>query len=124
MPTKQEVKEFATRWIAALRSGNYNQCRGRLRLMVDDKPVGYCCLGVACEVARDAGIIKEYDGKNGVPDSWFDDYAPPLEPYPRNLLLRIDGIVDSATNFNDQGVPFDQIADAIERSYREAGILN
>lgn len=38
-------------WIAALRSGNYTQERGSLQ-----NHFGYCCLGVACEVAGQDGI--------------------------------------------------------------------
>src|SRR6185503_6538411 len=40
-PWKVHVKQ----WIAALRSGTYNQSTGYLK-----GPAGYCCLGVACEL--------------------------------------------------------------------------
>jgi len=38
-------KEFATKWLAALRSGEYKQGRGRL---VGEN--GYCCIGVGGKV--------------------------------------------------------------------------
>ena len=40
-------KENMTKWIAALRSGEFMQGKGTLR-----SGVAYCCLGVACEVFR------------------------------------------------------------------------
>lgn len=44
MKTYQLPKEFAAKWVAALRSGEYKQCDGQLA-----SPNGYCCLGVACK---------------------------------------------------------------------------
>lgn len=41
---KSDIK---ARWIAALRSGDYNQCRGKL---VDED--GYCCLGVLAAIQK------------------------------------------------------------------------
>ena len=43
----QEVKKI---WVEALRSGKYQQGRGKLKRSDDLKPT-YCCLGVLCEVA-------------------------------------------------------------------------
>lgn len=37
--------ENRKKWVEALRSGKYEQCAGSLH-----DEVGYCCLGVACEV--------------------------------------------------------------------------
>ena len=51
---KQEIKQ---QWITALRSGNYPQGRGYLRRIDDDGKEGYCCLGVLCELAVNAGVI-------------------------------------------------------------------
>lgn len=41
-------------WLKALRSGEYSQVRGQLQ-----SDEGYCCLGVACDVAVDAGVNVE-----------------------------------------------------------------
>lgn len=55
-----EVKEL---WCTALESGDYPQTEGFLRVTEnhdeeDDAPVpGYCCLGVLCELAVQAGVI-------------------------------------------------------------------
>lgn len=46
--TRQEAR---AKWIEALRSGEYQQTPQRLcSLGEDGEPLGYCCLGVACEV--------------------------------------------------------------------------
>lgn len=39
------------KWLNALRSGEYQQCRSLLA-SVDKSSVSHCCLGVLCEVAR------------------------------------------------------------------------
>lgn len=43
----------AKKWVKALKSGEYKKTKGTLR---DEK--GYCCLGVACELAVQNKIIK------------------------------------------------------------------
>jgi hypothetical protein len=54
-------KEIRDKWLAALRSGEYEQTTGILR----NTTPAYCCLGVLCEVAgvprRDIKIQSEYD---------------------------------------------------------------
>ena len=45
MISKAKRKEIYTKWVAALRSGEYKKTTRRLR--ADDK---FCCLGVLCEV--------------------------------------------------------------------------
>ncbi len=46
-------KDLLVKWIAALRSGKYEQCRGQFRVdnLVEHNSK-YCCLGVACEVYK------------------------------------------------------------------------
>jgi hypothetical protein len=57
---KPEIKPA---WIAALRSGKYQQTTGRLR---DSN--GFCCLGVLCDLSAKAGIGRwDADLPN-----WFD----------------------------------------------------
>ena len=49
---KYKLNPNAQKWVDALRSGQYKQTRRRLYDMCQD---AYCCLGVACEVARQWG---------------------------------------------------------------------
>lgn len=46
-------KSLKSRWLKALRSGEYKQARGNLEVLNDDGSVnGNCCLGVLCRVAK------------------------------------------------------------------------
>lgn len=47
-------KEVKDQWVTALRSGEYEQ--GRSQLQTSDGK--FCCLGVLCEVAVKAGVLK------------------------------------------------------------------
>jgi hypothetical protein len=54
---REAQAERRARWVAALRSGEYKQARGLLRTRGrHDQEDRYCCLGVACEVARLNGL--------------------------------------------------------------------
>lgn len=60
------LNENAKLWVAALRSGEYQQTTGRLTVMQKDAnnpkiTVGDCCLGVACKVAVIAGLDLKLD---------------------------------------------------------------
>lgn len=48
---RADVKQL---WLEALRSGEYPQTTGTLR-----DGVGFCCLGVVCDVAVKQGVIPE-----------------------------------------------------------------
>lgn len=53
-----EIKE---KWVAALRSGEYEQANGTLHKIEqkDGKEVhSYCCLGVLCELAVADGVVE------------------------------------------------------------------
>lgn len=57
--SKEEQAEHRRKWVAALRSGEYAQAKEALREPAEqrlDGKVGYCCLGVACEVAIQNGV--------------------------------------------------------------------
>lgn len=60
------LNENAKLWVAALRSGEYTQTRGRLSIIQAEAGstrfvVGDCCLGVACKVAHKAGLALKLD---------------------------------------------------------------
>ena len=44
---------FKERWVKALRSGRYRQVNAHLRgIDPDTGKLGYCCLGVACNITN------------------------------------------------------------------------
>lgn len=55
---KPEIKEA---WIAALESGQYEQGQGYLHRLDPDNKDTYCCLGVLCELATEAGICEKFN---------------------------------------------------------------
>ena len=50
---KRELTPVQRQWVEALRSGKYKQAKKALR--VGD---GFCCLGVLCDLAQQAGVGK------------------------------------------------------------------
>ena len=61
---KQEIKE---QWVAALRSGEYEQ--GQRALAKDGK---FCCLGVLCELAWKAGGVTVKDSSESSGYVYYD----------------------------------------------------
>jgi hypothetical protein len=121
--------------VDALRSGRFEQGVGQLV----NKDGEYCCLGVACVVARENGLALEtgtddedvvafglgpVDSPEWIEDSdfahlprsameWygFDDTCPDLDD-------GTGGRFKSAVELNDQlGYNFNRIADAFERTF-------
>ncbi len=114
-------EEFRKEWIAALRSGKYEQ--GRTRLDYDGK---YCCLGVACKLLADRGLLKRIDftGSCGKTGCGYGNGVPMLGVMPEaavELIGLVNRFGDSAkdngrslTSLNDTGTPFPEIADLLE----------
>jgi hypothetical protein len=101
-------------WLAALRSGQYRQCTGRLR----DEDGNYCCLGVCTRVAMNAGVTSEgLDDKMlgwaGLPESvreWVGLQG--------QMGVSVNGSQPSLTALNDNHrFTFPQIADHLETHY-------
>lgn len=99
--------EWKQKWIEALRSGDYTQDNGALRT-----PTGYCCLGVLCEIHPS----MTYAGSSGYRD--VNGYT--VRGYPSEyLLLAVElsfGSMRRLAKMNDDGRPFPEIADYIERN--------
>lgn len=74
----EEVKQEL---VKRLRSGDYKQGRSRLRKRRKDEDGGeedcYCCLGVLCDIAVEAGVTKWSDGVRACSDS--SEVAVPLK---------------------------------------------
>lgn len=130
--------ENVRKWVDALRSGNYEQTDGQLRKEDDEGVVGFCCLGVACDISElgtwdeNDGFridgVEYYDDEDGrEPDSGYlpIEVADWLGVFGNNPVLKATvPLADSdlteavASNLNDlYHLSFEQIADAIERTY-------
>lgn len=121
-------KENLRAWIAALRSGEYNQGSGSLWQAKGDC---YCCLGVACQLQ---GIPRDdtreayfpQTGKSpwkGTPDTtWFSEkfgfnisrHFPATNAYQKWSMRATEGLIP----LNDSGlVSFADIADILENEF-------
>lgn len=127
-PNKQRLKL----WVEALRSGEFEQTRQTLaRVDASTGKWGYCCLGVACEVAMANGLdiptrvtpaqSRQYgDSVALMPSPVCDWFGLPTIT---DLMLPAaiegdDDTVKMATELNDDyGWDFNQIADAIEAKF-------
>ena len=124
------MNENAKKWIAALRGGDYEQTKRRLRDLH-----GFCCLGVACDVymkttgkgewrrhfdfvKNSAHYVFAFESLN---ESGESEEASCL-PIPVRRWLGIDwrnadgcyGESSCLTLLNDDDKPFSYIADTIE----------
>lgn len=118
MPNKDNLRL----WVAALRSGDYEQGTETLHNKADNT---WCCLGVACDVARRNGLelssIPFSDDACGDYE-WFDSQCEYLPPSVKDWL----GVPNvnpqlgnrSAIDWNDfHYATFEYIADLIETEY-------
>jgi hypothetical protein len=129
-------QERIRKWVEALRSGEYMQAMGRLKRVVDitdhDTAVGYCCLGVVCDLSVKDGV-GHWAGTAESPtvfrtESMAEEYHLPM-PVADWLGLEVDtdgtsveeGLEGSDAqalevliNLNDGGADFTVIADKIE----------
>lgn len=76
-------KERVRLLVDALRSGEFEQCEGRLR-SADDK---YCCLGVGAEIARRHGIGIEWDDSESHVCEGPDCKLPPMKDWKFNGVM-------------------------------------
>jgi hypothetical protein len=105
-------QEIKTKWVAALRSGEYQQ--GQSQLRNGDK---FCCLGVLCNIhSKETGT------------EWMGNYYDDHEVYlPEDVMMWSELNINdpilpfnkssfdiSLSNLNDFGSTFLEIADLIE----------
>jgi hypothetical protein len=93
--------EIRDRWTAALRSGEYEQGRRRLRTNGDR----FCCLGVLCDVV---GVDL---------DPWADATGVALAPPILEALIPYE-VRNALASKNDAGGAFAEIADWIDEHIR------
>lgn len=98
-------------WIEALRSGRYQQGRRKLK---DVRQRTFCCMGVLCEVAVEAGLKVDYSAHgyecSSVPTA-VAEWAG-FQYDGRKVFIGMHSLY--LTQHNDGGATFAQIADAIE----------
>lgn len=98
--------EMKANWLKALRSGEYEQCKGRLRL-----GNGYCCVGVLCNISGQGKWMEGQILRN------LQEYVylGKRISYPIGPKL-IDNVAvnDAIVNMNDGGKSFAEIADYLE----------
>lgn len=101
---KSLPKNFKTKFLKALRSGEYPQGQDRLT-----DGVKYCCLGVACEVAGVKKIPKNYQF---IPSA----IADPKKQFKKvpQILKGDQSVPRELAHLNDDGKSFKEIADYIE----------
>lgn len=121
-------KDNISKWITALRSGDYEQGCGCL-VASSNGDNRYCCLGVACKLyqneigglveksklslSQDATLTSFNADCNYLPNivsEWFGfDSVDPRVEY--------RGFIESLSQLNDKGKTFTEIADLIEQEY-------
>jgi hypothetical protein len=132
--TKDSTRdEIRTAFTAALRSGKYPQGKTTLHnrsykseLTGKEIPEGFCCLGVLCELAVEAGVIAAPFLLSESPSFVYGDEEQERAGLPRKVR-KWSGINSSLGDYttpdgreaalafdNDEGLTFDQIADIIE----------
>lgn len=102
----QLPREFAEKWVKALRSGEYKQ--GQIKLQKGDE---YCCLGVA-------GILCGLGDHDLLDHSLFYNQTNAIHLLPSEIvgLASRNTLVGSLTTMNDSGKSFPEIADWIEQN--------
>ncbi len=124
-----QVKE---KWIAALRSGEYQQGDGKLR-----NRDGYCCLGVLCDLySKEKNTKWEFRGDDETihlpMDYWYFDGESEFLPKSVMEWAEIEAdcpevavededagesIYDSIANLNDSGYSFSALSNIIEEQF-------
>jgi hypothetical protein len=118
--------DLATKWITALRSGNYKQTKNVLK----DEKGGFCCLGVLCDVmGYKFGPVQDVEIGPACPVIGADGhefFSLPTEVQELAQIATGTGSFelgsDDEANFeehdlaqmNDAGSSFEEIADLIE----------
>lgn len=125
MPNTENI----TKWVEALRSGDFEQGKGALK----DVDGNYCCLGVACEISGVVELREQISSPLPQYVSKADDrdYSQATLPTAVKEWLGLEvsnpevtdeyGVMHTLATWNDvEDARFDQIADLIERKYLRA----
>jgi len=103
------------KWVKALRSGDYKQSQDQLK-----DSVGFCCLGVLCDLAPRK--VGEWEGDGTIFNGNECDLSESVMKWSGvcsadgDLPKKRSGIA-SLANLNDSGRSFKQIANVIEKHW-------
>jgi hypothetical protein len=105
--------QIKQKWVSALRSGEYQQCRGYLR--TDN---GFCCLGVLCDLY---GKENNVEWQHNEVDGYLYEKHSTVLPLSVMEWADVDGRsadicnrTETLAKLNDSGSTFNEIADLIE----------
>ena len=117
------TQEDRDEWVAALRSGKYEQTKG---VLMHADQVRACCLGVLCDLQAEKGLLTKRVEKCNVmfqdPNNKYDAQVG-LLPYvltqrfeakTARCPVTFHGANRTLAGLNDDDVPFSVIADLIE----------
>ena len=97
-------------WTAALRSGQYKQTQATLMRNAGGEN-SYCCLGVACAIAKEGLTRRDTRLPNNRNDRTIEDIVPGI----MDALDLDDDLIAWCIDMNDdERKTFDEIADAID----------
>jgi len=110
-------KELKDKWVTALRSGDYEQAIGGLKVYEDDR-LGHCCLGVLCDIVDKDGWYEPYKSTGPIFGFRYKDKAAGgFLPVSLTLESELDyDTQHSLAKLNDDGGSFQTIADYIEEN--------
>lgn len=109
--------DIADRWIVALCSGEYEQAQDKLRGINSAGNVGFCCLGVLCDLhSKETGTTwnNSRDTYMGSVISLPAKVVFWAGMHHAGLLSILVGTIDHLSTLNDNLYTFTQIADVIE----------
>ena len=124
-------KDIKTKWVGALRSGEYTQGIGSLKSKGSEEKLSHCCLGVLCELydkategdawkygTRSPGgrVLYAHDGETNYPSCEVMDWARLWDVVPDGGDNTVSIGRDDLAILNDGGKSFEEIADIIESS--------
>lgn len=116
MKEYQLPREFAEKWVTALRSGEYKQIREAL---YKQDQCGYCCLGVAGVINGIPNDTMSNVGELGElsDDNLFDAYEDLRNQYKLPIDILRGDLVKILVDMNDyQKKSFHEIAEWIEKN--------
>lgn len=107
-------KEWAMKWVEALRSGKYTQGKGMLETL-DGRN---CCLGILCRIAGLEPVVMEGTKLFGSSGTFLpEEIRDKMDLYEINGRYRTKEV--SLAELNDDGISFEEIADIIEKNYEK-----